>query len=133
MKLQAKLILALVLVSILATVTSVTISSYLSFKNVSQGAQKINHLVLTSISKDIQAGLKTIIDPLYKYATGGSLSPYLMDTKSELGKKQIEWGLMNTNATLKSEGYLGTYLILSDGTTFDDTGEITPDISDKFS
>ncbi|MDK2840269.1 MAG: methyl-accepting chemotaxis protein, partial [Thermosipho sp. (in: thermotogales)] len=40
MKLQAKLILALVLVSILATVTSVTISSYLSFKNVSQGAQK---------------------------------------------------------------------------------------------
>ncbi|ACJ75474.1 methyl-accepting chemotaxis protein 4 [Thermosipho africanus TCF52B] len=133
MKLQVKLVLALVLVSILATVTSVTISSYLSFKNVSQGAQKINNLVLTSISKDIQAGLKTIIDPLYKYATGGSLAPYLMNSTTDLGKKQISWGVRNAKNSLKKEGYLGTYLILSEGTTFDDTGEITPDISDKFS
>ncbi|OOC45514.1 chemotaxis protein, partial [Thermosipho sp. 1074] len=131
MKLQFKLILSLVLVAIIATVTSVSISSYLAFKNVSKSASTINELILTSISKDVHAELENIIDPIYKYATGGSLTPYLMNATSDLGKKQLAWGIRNARNALKKEGVIQTFIVLETGEVLDETGELSINFPEK--
>ncbi|ANQ53545.1 chemotaxis protein [Thermosipho sp. 1063] len=131
MKLQFKLILSLVLVAIIATVTSVSISSYLAFKNVSKSASTINKLILTSISKDVHAELENIIDPIYKYATEGSLAPYLMNITSDLGKRQLAWGIRNAKNTLKNEGFIQTFIVLETGEVLDETGELSINFPEK--
>ncbi|ABR30975.1 chemotaxis protein [Thermosipho melanesiensis] len=131
MKLQIKLILILVIVAVIATVASISVSLYLSFGHFSQMASTINELVLTSISKDIQAILSNIIESIYKYATGGSLAPYLMNATSELGKKQLAWGIRNARNALKKDGFLWTYLVLENGQIFDETGELSIEFPDK--
>ncbi|QTA38436.1 methyl-accepting chemotaxis protein [Thermosipho ferrireducens] len=128
MKLQAKLILSLVLVGILATFISVFTASFIAFKHLKGAAGEINSLVLDSISKDIEVTISEKIDPLYKYGTGGSLSPYLMNVTSELGRKQLGWGVRNAESAMKKVGYVGVYLILKDGSVFSSKGEIEAEV-----